>query len=114
MRSNLCKRSCQHPVDIEHAVEMIDFMLQDPGRPPVCQPRLWLAVSVEAGYFDLAMPFNERRISGDAQAALQEQPGLLALWAQDRVDEHPEPKGPAFSLVALLRREIGGGLLGIL
>ena len=93
---------------------MIDFMLQDPGRPSVSQPRLWLAVSVEAGYFDLAMPFNERRISGDAQAALQEQPGLSTLWAQDRVDEHPQRKGLAFSLASLLRREMGGSLLGIL
>src|SRR5437868_11310402 len=66
-----------HPVDVERPVEMIDLVLQDPGRPARDAPAVRCSVGGQPGHLDFGETRHLRAVPRHAQAALAE--GVLLL-----------------------------------
>src|SRR3954468_13338880 len=81
-----------HAIDVDRPVEVIDFVLQDPGGPARDAPAVVLAFLGEPGHLDLAEPRYLRGVPRHAQASLPERDLLRAEVTQHGIDDHAQRK----------------------
>ena len=70
-----------HPVKVESPVQVIDFMLQNPGIPSGCFHGARLALFVQVFHAYGPGAWNDRGKSGEAEAAFVERSLLVRLTA---------------------------------
>lgn len=91
-----------HPVDVERAVEVIDFMLEDASIPAACFNYFGLALVVQTIYAYAPGPRDDGGEASQAQTAFEKLDTLI-LQGDSRIDDHLEWNGRSFALLQDLR-----------
>ena len=91
-----------HAIDIDRAVEMIDFVLENARVPARSVDGAGLRVFVEAFHTNAAKTGDQGGVSVDAEAAFEELDLLVAHRRELRVDDYVEGKWLALALGDLL------------
>jgi hypothetical protein len=86
-----------HAIDVEGAVEMIDFVLEDAGVPAGGLDELWFGAFVEIFDADGAGAGNEGGKTGEAEAAFVEIPFFVAGVGDDGIDDDVKRNGAALA-----------------
>src|SRR6266446_1691957 len=93
-----------HPVDIQIAVKMIDFVLKNSRIPAGGLDAFGIAPVVKTLHTNAARARNQSKKSGQAETALEKFHDLIVFRALDsRIDEDMKGDGPPFAELQLLR-----------
>ncbi len=84
-----------HAVNVEPAIQVIDFMLQDAGVPALGFDELWLAALIEAVHADTAEARHLGGVTFHAQAAFEELELRIVGNFQSWIDEDVKGNGAA-------------------
>ncbi len=96
------KGSRVHAVDVERALEMIDFMLEDAGIPAAGFDYFRLALMVETIDADLPGTRYGRGEASQAETAFEEVDTFISE-SDSRIDDHVKWNWPSFALLESLR-----------
>ena len=93
-----------HFVDVERAVKVIDFMLEDASVPAGGEDGFLFGVFVPVGDADLARSRDKGGEAGEAEAAFEELDGVVADEFDFGVDDDVERDGAALFFFQFGRR----------
>src|SRR5277367_392132 len=94
-----------HAVNVERAVEVIDFVLQDAGVPTGGWDGLRLTVLVQILDSNAARPGDDGGKAGEAEATFVEILFFVAVIGDHGIDDDVKRDGPTLALGKVLRRQ---------
>lgn len=101
------KRSAVHPINVERAVEVIDFVLENPRVPSGGIDGAWLPALIEILHADGARPLDDGGKTCQAEAALKELHPFISCLHDSGINKHVKWHWPTF----LLLKFLGGYIL---